>query len=520
MKWADVRGLLEPDYKQKAKAAKNKKADAPPPEANAIMDDRRTDLENAEILIKGHGEDVRHIHLWKRWTIWDSKHWKPDEDGGILRLAASVPRFHYQRAANLIMEAKDMDGDARTESLKEAGEILKWAKASESRPRLEALEALARNLEGVPVRPDALDQDPWLLNVLNGTLNLRTGELRPHRREDYITKLCPHPFDPAAACPRFEKFMLEIMNANPDAERNERAEALAAFLQRAIGYSLTGSTRERCLFILWGSGKNGKSVLLQTVRTMLGEDFACKTAIETFLARKGDKIPNDIAALRGTRFVYTAEIPEGRALNESLVKDLTGQEAVQARFLFAEFFNYFPQYKIWCGTNHKPVINGTDDAIWDRVNLIPFAHRFDDDEADPELPAKLAQEMPGILAWAVRGCLAWQREGLNTPDEVNAATAEFRSEMDIVGRFLSEACIESPNCKTAGPDLYRGYVRWSADASELAVASRTFGDRLRGRRFRQERSHGKDFWLGIGLIRFTESGPETADRTESRRRDG
>jgi P4 family phage/plasmid primase-like protien len=373
-------------------------ATPPPPEPPDDGDDHlrerpsfhQTDLGNARRLVVEHGQNVHYCFQTNRWLIWrDARHWAEDTVGEIERIAKTTIQTMYSQAAEL--------DDAERKSL------AKWALKSESHRAITSMIALARSEHGVPVTTDQLDHNPWLLTVGNGTLDLRTGELRTSRREDLITKTASVDYDPSAQCPTWEAFLDRIMASN---------RGLIAFLQRAIGYSLTGSTRERVTFFLFGTGANGKSTLLETIGALLG-DYAETTRAETLMVKTYDGgIPNDIAALRAARLVSTSETEEGKRLAEALVKAITGGDTLSARFMRGEFFKFKPAFKLWLATNHKPTIRGTDPAIWDRIRLVPFEVRIPDAEQDRELPAKLREELPGIMAWAVRGCLDWQRNGL------------------------------------------------------------------------------------------------------------
>ncbi len=418
-----------------------------------------TDLGNAERLVARHGDDLRYCHPWRKWLAWDGKRWSIDVSGEVERRAVETVRAIYAEAEN----ADDAD---------ERKLIARHASASESRARIEAMIALARSLPGIPVEPDQLDADPWLFTCANGTLDLRTAELREHRREDLLTKLASVEYDPEATAPRFERFLREIL-----VEEDE-----IAFVRRFAGYSLTGSTRERVFAILWGKGKNGKSTLVELLRDALG-DYAANTDVETILVRKYAGVGNDVAALRGARFVSSAEVEQGRALAESKIKNLTGRDTVTARFLFAEPFDFRPEFKLWLSTNNKPMIYGTDDAIWDRIKLIEFTQRFEGRDADTQLPEKLRAELPGVLAWMVRGCIEWQRGGLRETRRVHDATSAYRDEMDTLAGFIEERCIVRPDvwCKFA--DLYAAYDEWCRESNETAEKKRRFATMLTERGF-------------------------------------
>lgn len=439
-----------------------------------------TDMGNARRLLIAHGPDLHYCHPLRRWFVWNGARWQQDETGEVVARAKDTIRKLYVEAAN-------EDDDNRRKAL------VRHALRSESAERLRAMVELMQTEPGIPVVPEELDRDPWLLNCQNGTLDLRTGELGPHDPRDLLTKIVPVAYDPDATCPEWLRFLDRIMAGRAD---------LVTFLQRAVGYSLSGCTDERVLFILYGTGANGKTTFLETVALFLG-DYAMRTTTETLLTRgEWSGIPNDVARLRGARFVYASEAEEGRRLAEAKVKDLTGGDTISARFMRAEWFEFKPEFKLWLGTNHKPVIRGTDAAIWDRIRLIPFEVRIPESERLPrrELMARFEAELPGILAWAVRGCLAWQEHGLGMPDAVREATGAYHAEMDILAQFLDERCIVNPLAKVKAGDLYKAYVEWCEGNGERPLSQRNFGMRLAERGFERRKSTGGLFrWSGIGL---------------------
>ena len=274
---------------------------------------------------------------------------------------------------------------------------------------------------------------------------------------------------------------------------------LIAYLQRLVGYTLTGLTGEQMMAIPYGSGANGKSTLLETIAGLLG-DYAQQTPSETLVATKNRGIPNDLARLRGARFVSAVETGEGNRLAESLVKQMTGGDRIAARFLYQEVFEFTPAFKLFLATNHKPVIRGTDAAIWRRIHLIPFDVTIPEAERDPNLKAKLAAEASGILNWALEGCRTWQREGLQPPTEVRAATAEYRGEMDVLAAFLEDQCVEQAGAKVQSSKLYAAYKTWCDENGEYAVSNKAFSLRLRERGVENMRKSSGMHWLGLGLL--------------------
>ena len=308
-----------------------------------------------------------------------------------------------------------------------------------------------------------------LLNVQNGTLDLRTAELRKHRREDLITKLVPTAYDRGATCPQWLRFLHKIF---------QRDQQLINFVHRSIGYSLTASVSEQCLFLLHGDGANGKSTLVETVLHLMG-DYALMTPGDTLLAKRNDGIPNDIARLQGRRFVAAIETGENRRLAESRIKSLTGGDTITARFMRGEFFDFQPEFKIWLATNHKPHVRGADLAIWRRIHLIPFNYTFPRSEQDPDFKQLLiATELPGILRCSVMGCLDWQKQRLKPPEQVTAATDEYRAGENQVARFIDECCVTGERCEALARPLYQAYRTWSANAGEDALTEKAFAQRM------------------------------------------
>jgi P4 family phage/plasmid primase-like protien len=447
-----------------------------------------TDYGNAERFVAQHRDAVRYCWSAHAWHVWTGTHWD-DEARAVIRQKAKATVRRIYREVDLAAS----DDEAKA--------IVKHASQSEAAPRLQALLELAQSEPGIPIAPTDFDRDPWLLNAQNGTIDLRSGELRPHRRTDLLSKIIPLDYDPDARCPRWEQFIDEITAGRP---------ALGAFLQDAVGYSLSGDTRERAFFVGFGGGRNGKTKLYEAIEALLGP-YAEHTPVQTLLAKRDpDRPANELAALRGVRFVSASEPAEGARFDVALVKALTGQDPITARFLFKEFFTYIPEFKIWLMTNHKPGIRETQDAIWDRVKLIPFEVRFyHPDEAAPAgaprqdlfLDQKLRDELPGILRWAIEGCLLWQRDGLGVPEEVLAATNAYRAEMDILGAFLADICVVHERASVPSATLYTAYSTWCERSGEDKKSKIEVGKALAERGFSAKRV-GKsniDTWFGVGL---------------------
>jgi putative DNA primase/helicase len=434
---------------------------------------RLTETGNAERLAQQHGSILRWCELWKKWLVYSGMHWQVDVSHRARQLAKETVRKMYEESAAA-------DDDERRQKL------VKHALQSESEKARRAMLELAKGEGKIPALPEQFDTDPWSLNVSNGTLDLHTGILRPHSTADYITKLIPIAYDPQASCPQWEAFLATVMDGNAD---------VIDFLWKSIGYSLTGDTREDCLFLLYGTGANGKSTVLTILRALLA-DYSKQAAFSTFLHQERETVRNDLADLQGARLVVASETDEGKRLSTSVIKQLTGQDKIKARFLFAEHFEFSPQLKLWLAANHKPVIRGTDDGIWRRIRLIPFTQKFEGASKDENMRDKLLTELPGILAWAVRGCLAWQEEHLPMPETVRNATAGYKAESDIIGGFLEECCLLNEQAKVKSSALYNAYVTFSGDKLMTQTA---FSLNLLERGYTKEKM-SVFYWKGIGLL--------------------
>ena len=439
-------------------------------------DARRTDVANGERLAQDHGADLRYCHPWRKWHVWDKRRWKPDDTGAVHSRAKATARRIYAEAG-------------RCEDEGQAKRLARWAGTSHSAPRIEAMVKLAQSEPGIPILPDALDRDPWLLNCRSGTIDLRSGQARSHQRGDYITKLAPAEIDSSAECPLWDAFLKRVL---PEPE-------VRSFVQKAVGYSLTGSVREQVLFFCWGGGANGKTVFLNTLQHLLGRDFAIQAAPELLLGKGANQHPTELADLAGVRVAICTEIDLGRRFGEALIKQLTGGDPIRARRMREDFWQFDPTHKIWVAANHKPGIRGTDHGIWRRIRLIPFNVTLPEGERDPDLGHKLAKERSGILNWALEGCRLWQRDGLEAPPQVLQATEEYRQEMDIIGLFLSERCEEKSGANVSATELYKAYKSWCEESGERPQSQRTFGSQMTERGVPRVKRGGRMVYVGIGL---------------------
>jgi P4 family phage/plasmid primase-like protien len=440
----------------------------------------RGDYGNARRFVRRHGPDLRYCH-GRGWLVWDGRRWAADDSGEVVRRAKDTVR-------NMAAEAAALDDHARIL-------LLKHALASENVARIKAMISLAESEASVSVTPGQLDTDPFLLNVMNGTIDLRTGELRPHRREDLITKLAPVAYDPDATLPEWDAFLDTVTGGDPQ---------LMAYLQRVVGYCLTGDTSEEKFFFIHGPGATGKSTFVEAMKRMMG-DYAMTADFDTFLARANSGgARNDIARLQGARFVTATEVDEGSEFAHSLLKQMTGRDKVTARFLYREPFEFYPQCKLLLVANHAPRVRPNDHATWRRIARVPFLRVLLPAERDPHLKEILCDPTrggPAILAWAVRGGVAWRVQGLGSCTAVDDSTASYHAEMDTVQRFIDDCCVVAPKAKANPSDLYDRYTLWCEEAGvEAPLGKSQFAGALQIRGFLSVKgTNGARYRQGIGL---------------------
>lgn len=425
-------------------------------ETGEIMEFPLTDAGNAERLVHWYGKDLRYCSLWGRWLIWNGWKWEQDENGG-----ARVYQLALQTVRRMQREAVECQDSDRRKALGE------WGFKCESRSRIENMVSMAAKIDGVPVTPSELDTHRLLVNLRNGVYDLNTSRLLPHSRTYLITRGMEIDYDPQAVCPKWADFLVAVLDQNSD---------LLKYIWKAVGYSLSGDTSEQCFFFLHGNtGNNGKSTFMETLLDLFG-DYAQQTPTETLMAKMGDAgISNDIARLKDARIVAAPETEDGKRLNEGLIKRLTGQDRIAARFLHQEFFEFKPEFKVWMTGNHRPDIRGTDDAIWRRVALIPFQVTIPKEQRNPRLKEELHEELPGILVWAIRGYEAWTKERLGRPTAVAEAVGEYRVSQDKIGAFLLEETEQNENFTVKAGDLYKAYQIWCKNSGEYPMNLTRFG---------------------------------------------
>jgi len=475
-----------------------------------------TDFGNAERLIDRHGENVRFSFEAGKWLFWNGKFWELDNIGNMQQLSKETVRSiidnkelkalseEYENlkrqeadkpAFKQLPEADRKKTENRLRKIKPTVEnynkLVKFSHASEQEARINAMVNLAKTEPGLSVALKEFDRDKWQFNCDNGTIDLRTGKLNPHNRLDLNMKISPVKYDPAAECPLWNKFLCDIFNNDYD---------LIDFIQRSVGYTLTGDIKEEVFWVLHGKGGNGKGTFINSIMSIMA-DYG-KPASFPLLCTPGseqnDMALNQLALLKGIRFVSASEGEENAVMNESNIKNAVSSDSgkIMARFKYQDLFSYTPVFKIFLATNYKPIIRGTDEGIWRRVMLIPFNQTFKGDEKDEDLRTKLQAELPGILKWAVEGCLKWQREGLNPPSAVINATEQYKLEMDWLSDFLNECCEVGPLEKVSVKDLYETYLKWAEGGKPKG--KRMFNKMLEERGFIKERG-GKNilYWIGL-----------------------
>lgn len=454
-----------------------------------------TDLGNAERLAHYHGDNIRFCKQHGKWYVWNGKYWQADDTGEVMRRAKDTVRRIYAEA-EILKPSEGASKEERKAMEAKRETIARHALRSESDNALLSMLTLAESEEGIAIRSSDLDRDAYLFNVQNGTIDLRTGRIRPHKKTDLLTKCSPVYYDPAAIAPKWAAFTDKIMDSDMD---------MIVFIQKATGYSMTADVCEQILMFMYGTGANGKSTFAGVIEYILCDYFqkAPRSLIQS--KRNGDEsIPCDVARLQGARFVCCNELEEGRRIAESLVKDLTGGDRLVARFMRQDLFEFAPTHKLWLYGNHRPTITGTDEGIWRRIRLIPFTVSIAPAERNPHLKDELIREAPGILNWLIDGCLLWQKEGLAAPEKITAAVTEYREDMDTVGQFLDEACILGGTDWTASSVLHKSYSEWAESEGieqRFQLGPKSFAGRLRDRGLRPEKDLRTQTrgWAGIRL---------------------
>lgn len=436
-----------------------------------------TDTANAEAVVREHGKGYLFVLAWRTWIAWDGRRWNLDGAEGKLHTSiVNTMRLEWSRARDRLREAQEKirlaelkmqkDEGAELAEKREKG-LVKWYEQSQNQAKIEACTKSLKSM--LPISHGALDRTPWLLNVANGTIDLRTAELRDHDRTDLLTQVADVTYDDRASCPTWDAFLRSAMGDDLQ---------LSLYLQRWAGYMATGHVSEHALLFLHGGGRNGKSTFVTTLCKVLGE-YSCSAPRELLFVSRHERHPTEIARLHAKRIVSCAEVPENAALDEAKVKDLTGGDVVSARRMKEDFWDLHPTHKFAISGNHKPNIQGADDGIWRRLRLVPWLVQVAEADVDKALPEKLYAEREGILRWIVQGCLEWQRIGLCDPDVVRGATREYREESDAIGRYLADRVVFGADNRIARGDLRKDYEAWCEEQGYQPIGARRFAQRLR-----------------------------------------
>ena len=471
-----------PEWKRPPLPAVEKQSS--PSALDVLLQEHRTDLGNARRFVALFGEDVRYCWPWKKWLVWDGRRFDVDETGEVFRLAKKV-------AEQINLGAwEHLEGDK-----KEA--LAKHALRLEKETNLREMLSSARSEVGIPVIPGDLDSDPWLLNCLNGVLDLRTGKLHAHNRKYLMCKLAPVEYHPDADCPTWRRFLQETTGGDKELEH---------FLQVVAGYSLTGDVSEEKVFFVYGPPATGKSTFLEALGSMLG-DYAATADFDSFLSSdfvQGGRPRSDIARLVGIRFVRTAEAKKGRAFEEGLIKRLSGGDALNASRKYQDEFEFHPQFKLFLASNDAPTVRDDDEALWRRLLRVPFSREVAKERRDKSVKKALTtspESRAAILAWSFKGCDQWQRNGIPVPPAVDQSTQEYREENDPLKDFLSDCCVLDPQAWATVAELRRVYGEWCREEGvRWPLSPRAFAGRLRARGCIPEKFRHQRGWRGIGLL--------------------
>lgn len=437
------------------------------------------DMGNANRFVDLFGENVRYCYTEKKWYFYNSMRWSVDNLGVILRMADKCVEA-MKAEAKLYLQADEESGGDMAKNFE------KHMKSSRSNKSKKAM--LSEVEHHIPILPFQMDRYKMALNTPSGIINLKNGDVKAHNPEYYFTKITSVDCAEAADCPRWLAFLDDIFAGDKD---------LIRYIQKAVGYSLTGSTAEQCAFFLYGTGRNGKSTFIDVIRDVFG-DYAANIQPETIMVKssQSNAINSDIARLKGARLVTSVEPNEGVRLNEGLLKQLTGDDTVTARKLYSEEFEFKPEFKLWIATNHKPTIRGTDTGIWRRIHMIPFDVQIPEDKVDKNLTHKLKAEMTGIFKWCIDGCLMWQREGLQMPVAVLKSVREYRREMDVISAFIEDKCTLEGTVQAS--TLYAAYVSWADSNNEYCMSNTKFSTEL-AKRFEKIKGRNCKYFSGISL---------------------
>jgi len=462
--------------------------------ATAIEIQRKGDLGYAQILAKITEGNFRYAIHRGRWMMYNNAYWQEIADQQMALAASNLLFKHFYIAGN-----NATDDNIRSQCVKEMYAVCRTANVKQ-------ILYMYAGWPGVATRSEEWDRDPWTLNVLNGTLDLKTCQLRPHNKDDLLTKIAPVVYDPNADCPRWRAH-IELVLPDPDVRRQ---------VQRDLGKALVGAVLDESLPIWYGEGANGKTTTYRVIMSLLG-DYARRAAPDLLIQTKHDRHPTEIADLVGSRVVFSVEVDQAKKLAEALVKDLTGGDRKKARFMRQDFFEFEQTFSIFLVCNHKPIITGSDHAIWRRIKLVPWTVTIPPEARRPQdqVIEELMSEASGILNWLIEGLMDWQRDMLWVAEAVKAATEAYRAEQDVLRPFIDECCRLCPHCTVSVKELYEAYISWTAKAGEIPVDKRQFSRSLEARGISKRRgNYGIWHYQGITLIRNDTNFPDKPIRSE------
>ncbi len=473
------------------------------PAGSPLMTLGHSEGDYAKRMALHHGGRIHYVKGMKRWMVFNGRHWEYDDSGhvGMQGLAKEMLAATYQ-GADLITDS------APDDQAKKRQDFRRKVKGKDTRGAIDSIIALTASEPGIMVRAEELDNDPWLFNVQNGTLDLRTGKLSPHDAGQRISLISPVVFDEKATCPKWEKFVDQVFAGD---------QKLAEYVQRVLGYMLTGDTKEQQFVIAIGGGCNGKSTTINTMLKVLGtgpSGFGASTQFSTWDADNKNQLGNDLAALRGKRAVFAVESQRERSLNEARIKQVSGGDEISCRFLYGDYFSYTPSWKAWLVVNHTPIIRNFDRGLWRRLKWLPFKMNFEATK-DLDLASKLSKELPGVLNWLIAGLQQWQKIGMAEPESVLQATEEIRIDSDTFGQYLGDRSRKVPGAQTPAAAFYLDY-RLYCDLlfeGKYAIGHKQFGINLLERGYLKKHTEKGNIWLDVELTCSGDQQRTRLDRT-------
>lgn len=435
------------------------------------------DTGNADRFIDRYGNLYKYSYIANKFYIYDGMKWKIDDKGSIRKLIDEM--------IESIKDEKIIHGDDVTEE--EAREFFQkyYKKTRGTQAKKNIMNELMHRR---PATPDDFDRDDMLINVANGYIDLTSRELYKHDINKMFSQITNTDYTEKMQPAVWLDFLNDIFAGD---------QKVIRYIQKALGYSLTGSTREQIMFILFGKGRNGKSIFVEVISEILG-DYSNNMQAKSLMVKKNDNVNTDIARLSKARFVTSSEPNEGFRFDEGLIKQLTGGDKVTARFLYAEEFEYTPKFKIWVSTNHKPIIRGTDDGIWRRLVLIPFDVQIPEEKVDKDLKYKLLREAPAILNWMAEGAYMWMQEGLAMPEKLKEASKAYRNEMDVIEQFIEDECKRVDDAKVKANELYELYKRWANENGNYKMSNKDFGIKMK-EKFKYKKTNSGMFYFGLKI---------------------